>query len=551
MLRRKRKPKPSYPQTQQLKSVGAPTGGLNARDALANMAETDAVNLVNWIPDAGGVRCRKGFKEWTINVPAAAAVRTVMGYFASNTAFPGGTFISDPTSMPGALFCATDTAIYTITNTTNAPVAAIALSGSSNAGLFSHTQFRNSAGSWLIACSEADGYFTYDGAAWLRRVAGAGAGQINGANPNDFVQCCAWKRRLWFVQKNSSVAWYLPADAIAGTVTAFDFGPLLKRGGHLAYLAAWTIDAGEGIDDFLVAVGSNGDVLVYKGTDPASSATFSLVGSWTVGQIPVGRRGFTQFGGDLIILSADGVFPMSYVTRGGASLLQASDREYASKIKTAIGADLRASFTTLGWQMALHPSERILVVTVPNYGAVIERQYAMSTTMNQWCLLDGIPVYSLGSHAGYMFAGTNDGRVLLLFTGPFDNVAYGTNTGDGIRGVIFPAFSTFGTPALEKHFLMIRPSFIGLDAPGVLAGINVNYDTEDPLGTPTYTTPSTSVWDVALWDSGVWGGQQQVFSTWISVGGVGFAGAAALIVTAMADTVLTSIDYMFDTGGPI
>lgn len=552
MLRTPRlRPKQRFPQTQQIETVPAPIGGLNSRDAIAAMPAMDAVSLVNWIPDTYGIRCRKGYREWAINFPANRAVGSIMGYFAPTTVIPGGSFLTDPTSMPGKLFAATDAAIYDITNRTNAPASAIALSGATNAGWFSHVMMTNTAGCFLLAVSEADGYFTYDGTTWVKRTMGGAAGQISGVDPANFVHVSMFKRRAWFVERNSTRAWYLPVDQFAGAASQFDFGPMFKHGGHLSYIANWTIDAGEGIDDFLVAVGSNGDVVVYKGTDPASAGAFSLVGTWYVSQIPVGRRAYTQFGGDLILISADGVFPISYVTRGGADFLQASNKEYSSKIRPTIGEDLRASFTERGWQAIIHPSERLMVISVPNYGSSQNKQYAMNTTLNEWSVLNDIPIYSMGSQAGYTFAGSRNGKVYILFNGFFDNVLYGASTGQGIRGVIVPAFNNFKSPALEKHFLMVRANFLATDAPSVLVGINVDYDTEDPTGTPIYTTPVTSLWDSSLWDSAMWAGGQKVFSEWTGVGGIGWAGAASLVTSCVADTTLTSIDYMFTAGGPI
>lgn len=545
------RPKALYPKTQVIQSVPAPIGGLNSKDALAAMPPTDAISLVNWIPDTFGIRCRKGYLEWAKNFPGNIAVESIMSWLGPATTIPGGTFLTDPTAMPGFLFAATKTAVYNITSRTNAPAAAIALSGADNAGWFITSMLTNSAGSFLLACSEADGYFTFDGTAWLRRVAGAGAGQISGVDPNNLVHVLVWKRRAFFVERNSTRIWYLPVDAIAGTVAALDVGPLLKSGGSVAYVANWTIDAGEGIDDILVIVGSNGDVLVYKGTDPTSAATFALVGSWYVGQIPIGRRAYTQYGGDLIIISADGVFPISYVTRGGAAFLQASSKEYTSKIRPSIGTDLRSSFTSRGWDMIVHPSERIMVINVPNYGAVTKKQFCMSTTQNSWCTFQDIPIYSLGSSVGYSFGGTPDGRVLLLFTGFFDNVLYGASVGNGIRGVVQPAFSNFDTPVLTKEFVMVRTNLLAAAAPSLQVGISVNYSITTPIGTPSFAASLNYLWDVALWDAATWAGELSVYSSWTTVGGVGFSGAASLVSSTVADTVMTSVDYMAKVGGPL
>lgn len=529
---------------QKVATIPAPVGGLNARDSYASMAPTDAISLVNWLPDTGGVRCRKGYTEWAIDFPSDNEVQSIFGYFAPGTSFTAAEFVPQPSSVPGKLFAATKAAIYDISSSTNTPTSVQALSGGTYAGWISHSQITNSGGTYLLVCSETDGYYYYNGTTWS-------AGGTTGLASADAAFLMVWKRRVWLVEQDSTSAWYLPANAITGAATEFDFGPVFKTGGKLEYLASWTIDAGEGIDDFLVAVSSLGDVAVYKGTDPASAATFALVGTWQVGPIPVGRRGFTQYGGDLLILSSTGVFPISYITRGGAGFLQATGKEYTSKIRAAIGKDLQFSFALRGWQLMDHPNERILLANVPNYTQSQDRQYVMSTVFNEWATYQDIPVYTMGKHAGYAFAGTRDGRVLLLTTGAVDNVAYGTSTGESIRGIIIPAFSTFTLPALQKHMKMVRCNFLSEAAPAISVNVNVNYSLRSPTTSPTPGVSTDAVWDTAVWDSAVWGGEQRPYSAWAGVNGMGFAAAATIVIESVADSVLTSIDYMFEPGGPL
>jgi hypothetical protein len=403
-----------------------------------------------------------------------------------------------------------------------------------------------------MACSEADGYFTYDGAAWLRRVAGAGAGQINGVNPNNLVHVGVWKRRAWFVERNSTKAWYLATDAISGTATSFDFGPLFKKGGSLSFTANWTIDAGEGIDDFFVACSTNGEVAIYKGSDPASATTFSLQGVWYVGQVPVGRRGYSAYGGDLLIISTDGVCPLSEVTRGGSGLLTASNKEYSSKISILVGEALRASFTSNGWQLLLSPADRLLLCNIPNYGTQVNTQFALSTVVNQWTVLYGIDTLCYGTVGSYTFAGTYTGKVLLIFQDYSDNVAYGALSGEPIQGEVVTASSDFGLPAQVKNFTMLKANFVAPFDPGVTSDVICDYTD------PGYQAPDATAgylytaWNVALWNSGVWGASaKSAYGDWMSVSGVGVSGAAHITTACVGDTILTRFDFMFLPGGPL
>ena len=539
----------AQPKVNLVVTKPAPIGGLNARDALSAMPEGDAVQLVNWVPDAYGVRTRKGFRAWAEGL--GAPVRSLISWFGPSTTYSAA-FLSNPTAMPGKLFAATDAGIYDVTTRGAAPTLAQALSNTANAGWLSTAMLTNTAGAFLLVASEVDGYYHYNGTTWVKPIQGSGVGEVHHVNPALFQHVLVWKRRAWFVEKSSTRAWYLPTDSITGNATSIDFGPLMTNGGHLSYLAKWTIDAGEGIDDFLVAVGSNGDVMVYKGTDPSSVTTFSLVGTWFVGQIPVGRRAVCQYGGDLIIVSAEGVFPMSYVTRGGAALLQASSKEYTSKIRARIGPVLRSTFTSRGWDLVLHPSERLLMLNVPDTKGYRNAQFAMNTTLNEWCILQDIPTTCYAMSGGYLLSGTAAGTVQLLFTSFLDNVPLTDVGGDGIYGIILPAFNQFQSPALEKQFLMLRPHFLAQGIPGVVANITVNYAVSPVQIYPNYATQTAARFDTARFDSSRWGSDAGApFAEWVGVGGVGSAGAALLYTACAGDTVLSAIDYMYSVGGPL
>jgi hypothetical protein len=516
------------------------------------MPEEDAVELINWIPDVGGLKSRKGFKEWAIDFPSDNAVQAVFPYYAPSTTFPAGTFTSAPTTMPGKLYAATKAAIYEITSATNTPTSVLALSGTDNAGWIQTALMTNSAGSYLMCCSEDDGYIRYDGTTWAAVTMGAGAGQVSGVNPNTFVQVLIWKKRAWFVERNTTRAWYLPTESIAGAAVSFDFGAVLRSGGHLSFLASWTIDAGEGIDDILVAVGSNGDVALYKGTDPSSPSTFSLQGVWNVGQIPVGRRAYTQYGGDLIIASADGIFPLSFVTRGGAAALQASSKEYSSKIRARIGPALKNTFTTRGWDMLVHPGERLMLINVPYTGPYKNVQYAMNTTLNSWCQLQDIPTYCYGTTGGYVFAGTTDGRVLLLFQGDYDAVEYGATTGYPIYGTVQQAFNTFKSPALTKLFHLVRPQFLADLAPTYIVNMGVDYERVALTEYPPTPTGSLARFGTGVFGTALWGTSSGSYSgDWVGSPGVGVSGSVALNTACIGEATLTAIDYAFETGGPM
>ena len=527
----------SRPRKHFISSNPAPLGGLNVRDAINAMPPTDALDLLNWIPQQYGIKTRKGWRRFAIGLDAP--VRSVMQYQPNREA-----------SAATRIFAATDSGIFNVTSGPDTPSSVVTLPGTVNYGSFSDTMFTNVAGSFLITCSHEGGYRTYDGTNWVTRVAGAGTGEINGVDPDLFCFTMAWKRRLWFVEKDSTKVWYLPTDSIAGVAEMLDLGPFMAHGGKIAFIANWTIDAGEGIDDFLIIAGENGDVLIYKGTNPASAATFALVGVYQVGALPIGRRGFTAYGGDLLLLSERGIQPMSYVTRGGQSFLRASSIDYLGKIQPRIAELIGNSLLQRGWSMIQNPRENLIIISTPSGVTGIFDQYALYTNTNSWTLLRGMPNNgSMCVANSQMYFGTEEGEVILAFEGVYDNVAHGATSGDGITGLIQPAYSYFNMPGMNKKYLMVRPTFLAQAPPAFVVQIAVDFSNPTPLVPGATTAPPGPAWDISLWDNTDWDGGLDTFDEWKGVGAIGYAGSVIMRTVTAGDTFLASLDYMYEPGG--
>jgi len=526
------------PTTHKIISGSAPIGGLNVRDAINSMPPNDALTLVNWIPQQYGVRSRKGYSEWAINL--GGPVRTIMAYQPDRTAIANY-----------KLFAATDASVFDVTNSTSAPVESLALPATENYGRLTFEMMSNSAGTFLVTCSNQGGYRFFDGVTWGVPVSGVSPGQVDGVNPANLSFVTSWKRRLWFIEKGTCKVWYADTDALTGTFHPLDVGPFMKHGGVLSFIARWTIDAGEGIDDFLVIGGENGDILIYKGTDPSSITTFGLQGVWYVGRLPLGQRCFHTLGGDLLVLSEAGLQPLSYVTRGGASQLRTSTIDYLAKIQPRLAELVSTLADQIGWELNLILRENLLIIQKPTGGTVVYDQYVLYTNTNKWCVFNGLPmICGHSAQSGYYF-GTEDGRVCLGLNGYFDGVPYGSTVGNGITGVIQPSFSYFGLPGQNKQWHMIRPTFLATDRPAVTVGMIPDYRTDIQVGSPTYSPPAGSLWDVALWDSSVWGGSLNTYQDWYSVDALGYTGSAYLVTNCVGDTFLASIDYMVEPGGAL
>jgi hypothetical protein len=245
---------------------------------------------------------------------------------------------------------------------------------------------------------------------------------------------------------------------------------------------------------------------------------------------------------------------VSYITRGGANVLGTTTGDITSDIAQLFAEDISTTFNFYGWQMATVARENLLIVTVPQTSETPNKQYVMNMSSNRWCLFSDMPMTCLDSIANWPMFGTADGRVCIGFTNYTDNNRLNGTVGVAINGLIQPAFSYFQKEdgiSAQKHFLMVQPTFLSVNAPAYALQMNTDFNqgyATAPTGTPY---PGGSLWDVARWDVGLWGGGSSVYKKWSSVEGVGFAGQLSLTTLVNSETTLTSIDYMLETGGPM
>lgn len=476
-------------------SIPAPTGGWNARDDIANMPESDAVSMVDMFPSTTDVMLRKGYAQWATGI--GGVVESIMPY-------------NSPTTS--VMFSAAGGAFFDAT--ARGPVGAPVQTGLTNAR-WQTVNFANAGGNFLIAVNGADNQRLYDGSTW-NTITGVSTPAITGVDTADLIHVNAFKRRLWYVQKNSLKAWYLPVDSIAGAAQPFDLRSYADLGGYLVEMATWTIDSGSGADDLAVFITSQGQVIVYRGIDPANDVTWSLAGIWNVGY-PIGNRCMMKYGGDLLILTYDGLFPLS-------ALLQSETVDVKSALsdKIRLAMSDAASFYggNFGWDITLNSKANMLILNVP-LGSSGQQQFVMNTLNKSWCQFTGWSASCFMLFNNEPYFGT-DGMVCKAWEGFADNVS-------DITGTALQAFNYFGSRGQEKRFTMMRPLINTNGQPAVLASVNVDYDLALPTTPASFSPGRASLWDVGLWDVSLWGGNA-VLSDWQGIMGLGFCAAPALSI---------------------
>ncbi len=363
---------------------------------------------------------------------------------------------------------------------------------------------------------------------------------ITGINNNQFVHVNSLQERIYFVEKDSLDFWYLPVNALGGTASQFPLGSIARSGGYLQAMGTWTLDAGYGVDDLGAFVTSMGEVIVYKGTDPSDPNAWALVGVWQMGQT-FARRCFFKYAGDLLLLTQDGLVPMS-------ASLQSSRLDprvnLTDKIFYAVSQAADLYYTQFGWQINYFAPFNMLILNIPVTEGT--EQFVMHSITKSWGRFTDIQAYcwEVSGPEG-MFFGSN-GYVGKFYDGLSD-------AGNNIVANAQQAYSYFDSRGTLKRFTMVRP-ILQTDntVPNVLCGISTDFDTVNLSNEISFnpSLASVGIWNTSTWDNANWGAGLTVSKVWQGVTGIGYAGSVNLSVASQGvDFHWASTDYVMERGG--
>lgn len=472
----------------------APVEGFDASSALAAMAPQRAVQLKNWFPQPGYVEMRRGYKyhSWDLQSDTTP-VESLMTWQGPSSA---------------KMFAAAGGKIWDVTSSA---AGSSAVTGLTN-NRWQWVNTTTSAGAFLFIVNGADAPRHYNGSTWATpTITGSGI------TASDFVHVNVHKRRLWYTIKDTTKAAYLATEAVAGTATVFELGSVFKRGGHLVGMATWTRDGGSGSDDYAVFLSSRGQAAIYEGTDPASSSTWSLVGVFDV-PTPIGRRCFHSYGADVLLVTLEGVFPLSQVMSLDSSQVQR--RAITENISNAINTDARLYGSLFGWELCTYAKGTRLILNVPTVETGQSKQYVMNTLTGAWCEFD--------AHNANTWAVLSD---TLYFGGSADGCVYRADTGSAdidrpIIAIGQTAYQAFGNPGTTKRFAMLQSLTTATGSLRPRLGMSSDFSETSQLSVQAINEAAAgAVWDTAKWDQASWPTEGGQINQWVSTPAIGKLGS--------------------------
>ena len=489
------------------KNLPAPVSGINSTVGLMDMPESDAVLMENWFPKPDGLVTRNGFVSHVTGF--AQQVDRLHSYAATT----GGE----------SLWATTSTGIYNATTAGAVGATVMVLTE----GKTIAAQIATGAGSYLLLANGVDTMKQYDGTSWTS-IATFGA---TATSVYSFVE--VYRQRVFLAKKNSLEIEYLAVNSVAGAATNYPLGAIFRQGGYIVALGTWTIDGGFGPEDNLAIITNKGEVAVFAGNDPA---TWTQKGVYSVGR-PLGANCLYKYGGDILILTENGLFPLSSAVQSTSIDRQ---KVITQKVRPILNSAAQAYFTNQGWQIISDPLLPYLIVNVPS--TPLKKQLVMHAQTGAWTTFSGWDALCFARVTSELYFGT--GNSVCRITGYSDN-------GANITSTMMQAYSRYGQSG-NKMAQLIK-AYLSTTG-GFSYNLGMASSFQDPkeksyfMGAPGLTA---GVWGTAVFGSAMWTGATAINQDWQTIPDDYTAWKALYlqVISNNGQVVYTGSDMLLTPGG--
>lgn len=485
------------------------------------MAPTDAEMLENWFPTSTNVTVRKGYSAWNT---FTGNCQTIMAYtgLSSNKLFA----------------CVNNGATYSIYDASAAGALSVAAVGGGGATVealgntrFDYVNYGTGGGQYLIAVNGTNNPLQYDGTNWA--VSG-----LAGGTPANYQSIAIYQKRLFVFTKNTFEVRYWAVETIAGaSAAALNLGTLFKLGGHMAAIISLADDGG-GLVDYIGFLSSEGEVVAFTGSDPATAATWTLAAHFRIGRpVTVGNRTWCKWGTDALVLCTDGVYPLRKAVQADRRVegLSVSD-----KIRPTLASDVAIYGGKYGWQVMLHPTGDKLIVNVPTSEDVSSYQWVMNSQTGSWTKFTGWTAFSFEVLQDQLYWG-GSGKLVKADTSAQDG-------GMGITALSRQAYNYLGSRGSLKHLKLLRPVFTSDGDYTLTIACDSDYRDTVPTNVRVVAGGTADPWGTGAWDA-AWSGSIVTSEHWYGVNAIGHALAPYVGVIVNGTTLQwAATDIVYERG---
>lgn len=399
-------------------TLPAPIKGLNVRDSLAEMDAGYAIVMDNYMPLDTKVALRKGYVDYVKNMPDKVCTLAEYKNGDNNVflAISGG--------------------------------KAYNISSSKNVYSYENVKFSNS----YCQIQQYKNYLYFVNGNDKPKVYyqdDSGAEHFEdwkftaeSLNDTKIIGVALSKQRLWFIENGTLKVWYSEtAGNISGALQCFDLAKIARFGGKLVAVANWTQDGGQGIDDLTVFITSEGEALVYTGSDINNAATWQLRGSYKISR-PIGYNCLVPYQGDVVVISEDGYVPLSKALP--LEQANASQIAFSDAIRGLVLSRTSRNLARQGWQGIIYSRGGYGLFNVPVSNQY--EQHVINVNTGAWCRFTGIRAHCWGMYKQRLYFGSDQG-VFLFDEGYSDN-------GMEISGCVEQAYTDLGSSCVKKIQLL-------------------------------------------------------------------------------------------------
>lgn len=452
-------------------NLGSSIGGLNLADPLDNMGAQYAIQMDNVIPDPDGDKVRSGhvklasgiFKK-IIPVPFSGNEKIITAKDANLYLYDPSDWTASPTTKGG----------FSTDDWTYCPF----VDGSGTQHLFMANGV-DTPQDYTTANGISDTGFT-----------------VSGLKLNSPM---AFKNTMYFVGGDWDI-YYGGTQAISGSLTKFSVGSFFRKGGRILTIQNWTQDAGQGMDDIFVIISTEGEVMLYTGTNPEES-DWRTLGVFNIPR-PIGKNCCEMVGADIIIITENGYLPLSRVL---------SDlRANRTSISSLINPIVRNMNFSQNWEIHFYSKKGWLIINAPSLlSGYSHEQHVLNLNTNAWCRFVGMDAQS--------WCVLFDKIYFCNANGIFQADVGTTDDGEWITYQIQKAYNTFGTPE-RKQLIRMVPRFSSYAENVVYKRINSDFKVgKNRLLINQENAGYSSYWDDAIWDVNYWSDEYEAYTTRASV----------------------------------